>query len=633
MYTLSITRALLVALAAGAVFGCARVAITEPPNGTFINDTVTTVSGHVYNTGGAGAEVPELIDLSVEVNGSQVALESPNGNYSTSIVLSPDAIFNPVEADMLQGSTGYEDSDRVVLIVGDSIADGEFSPQSIALQINESGLDVLAPVVSNLVDIDPAELLPVDTVLVDSLCLISNIFGCLGRVTASIDDPPSSISSFDIAFEPEPDQVRADINLNDFELNVFLDGTGLVPNCDVTISANTISLAGDYTLEPGAPNANEVDVQQAGDVSSALTGFNVTFTSGLCDFFIGDAIESIISGFIGPVVSNRIRNFLDQEDLDGNTPIAASIESAIAGVNISGPAGQALNTTIDAPFFKITESHTGITLGSDSRFTTNFGTGVGSCNPPEGAPDLTASYHVAQSFPDFLPFTPSAEPYDIGLGISSSGFNQLLRAMIECGLLISTVTEIDLLGTGEQQPLTTGVLSLFIPELAALDPATAARIEIAPTIAPLITGAPGPASELALLKIAQLNLKIITTVVTSSVDKQGNWTSTATDYEIADIMLDADIGINLEFNLNTGSLVFELAEPEPSQITVKVIENPLHADLSTLELLLPQVVASFLPSLAGGLGGFPLPSFLGLSLDVVEVARFGEMLVIYADLN
>ncbi|NND66271.1 MAG: hypothetical protein HKN19_01675, partial [Halioglobus sp.] len=57
------------------------------------------------------------------------------------------------------------------------------------------------------------------------------------------------------------------------------------------------------------------------------------------------------------------------------------------------------------------------------------------------------------------------------------------------------------------------------------------------------------------------------------------------------------------------------------------------AHLASVEALLPQVVGTFLPALAGGLGSFPLPSFLGLSLNVVEVSRNGEMLTIYANLE
>ena len=210
------------------------------------------------------------------------------------------------------------------------------------------------------------------------------------------------------------------------------------------------------------------------------------------------------------------------------------------------------------------------------------------------------------------------------MGISSSGFNQLLRSMVECGLLVATISELDLFGTGTPIPLTSGLLANFIPELGGLAPNSPARIAIKPIMAPLITGAAGPGGELALLKIAQLHLNVLVDVTTESG---------VVVLDAAEMMLDADVGIDLTVDEGSGSLVFELAEPSPFNIRVKSVENPIGADLTSVEALLPQIVGSFLPSLAGGLGSFPLPSFLGLSLNVVEVARNGEMLTIYANLD
>ena len=48
--------------------------------------------------------------------------------------------------------------------------------------------------------------------------------------------------------------------------------------------------------------------------------------------------------------------------------------------------------------------------------------------------------------------------------------------------------------------------------------------------------------------------------------------------------------------------------------------------------ILPGVIASFLPALASNLGEFPLPDFLGLNLQGVEVSRQGDFLSIFADL-
>lgn len=615
--------AVLVIVASGAV-GCARVVIDDPANGSFINDTSTTISGQIFSTDPEGNPI-DILDTSLEINGVSVPL-APDGSYTTTVALDQADVFNAIEADIIELSTGFVDSDRIVVIAGDSIADGDFSPESIALQINSSGLDALQPVVSGLVDLDLPTLLPVGSVVINNVCLVDGPFGlCLGRGTISIDNPAPSISNFGVDFDSETDRVHTVINLSNFDLNVYIDGSGLVPNCDLNLMASNVSLAGDYALEPDSANASRVDVAQQGSVSTMFANFDQTFTSGICDtFLIGDIIQLIL-GDVEPLVRSGLEGFLNNVDGDGNTVIAAAIETALAGVDISGPVGLALNSDLDAPLFQVKETTSGITLGSDARFVTNFGTGPGECTPPAGAPDLAASYHVAQPFPSWGSTAPSGAPYDVGLGISSSGFNQLLRSMVECGLLVATIEEIDLLGTGTPLPLSAGLLAAFVPPLSIFPADSPARIEIAPTMAPLITGEPGPAGELALLKIAQLSLKVMVSVTNPN-------TLEVVEVEAADLFLDADVGINLSFDAGTGGLAFELAEPSPSDITVKSVENPLGADLTDVEDLLPFVVGSFLPALAGGLGGFPLPSFLGLNLDVVEVTRNQQMLTIYADL-
>jgi hypothetical protein len=604
--------------------GCARVAIDDPDNGDFVNATTMTVTGNVFSIDEVDNPI-DVEDLTLEINGANVVI-APDGSYSTNIVLDPNAVFNPVVADLREISTGYVDSDRIVVIVGDSIADGDFSPESIALQINASGLDALQPVVSSLVDLDLPSLLPVGSVVADNLCVIDSFLGCLGRATISIANPAPSISSFDVDFNPETNQVHTEVSLTDFDLNVFIDGGPyvLVPNCDLNLMASAVTLAGDFALEPDALTPSKVDVAQNGGISTMFANFDQTFTSGACDaFLIGDIIQLIL-GDLEPLVRSSLENFLNTVDGKGNTVIASAIESALAGVDISGPVGEALNANLDAPFFQVVETTQGITLGSDARFVADIGTGPGQCDPPATAPDLSASYHVAQPFPSFGPTSPQGTPYDIGLGISSSGFNQLLKSQIECGLLVATITEIDLFNTGVPQPLTAGLLSTFVPQLANFKPSEPARIELAPTIAPLITGAPGPLGELALLKVAQLNMKVFVTVTLPE---------DAVDVEVVEVMLDADVGLDLGFDAVQGALVFQLAEPDPSFVTAKSVENPIGAELTTLDALLPFVVSSFLPSLAGGLGSFPVPSFLGLELNVLEVARNGEMLTLYADLQ
>jgi hypothetical protein len=252
-------------LAAGVIIswavlaGCMRVEIEDPVNGTFIDQPTVTVNGNVFST--APEDFPvDVADLTLEINGSPVAI-APDGTYSTNILLDPLSVFNAIEADIIQISNGLVDSDRVVVIVGDSIADGDYSPQAIALQINASGLDSLESVVSGLVDLDLPSLLPVGSTVVNNACIINGGFlGCLGRATVRISNPAPSISSFDVGFNSQQDSVRADVSLNNFVLNAQISGSGLVPNCGLRLTASTVALSGNYALEPDGTTTTKVDV-------------------------------------------------------------------------------------------------------------------------------------------------------------------------------------------------------------------------------------------------------------------------------------------------------------------------------------------------------------------------------------
>src|SRR6185369_12854983 len=125
----------------------------------------------------------------------------------------------------------------------------------------------------------------------------------------------------------------------------------------------------------------------------------------------------------------------------------------------------------------------------------SVGSGPGQCIPPPGAPNFTASYAKPETFPTFGATTPVAHtPYDLGIAISTAGFNQLLRGQTECGLMRSSLTTIDLDGEGGVPPLpiTSTLLSLLVPELGQLPANTPLRIDIAPTLAPIVTGNAGP---------------------------------------------------------------------------------------------------------------------------------------------
>ena len=73
-----------------------------------------------------------------------------NRTFSHTLPLSASAIFNPVLATLTNTANGDDVRDRMVVIKGPSVADGALSPQSVAMRINDSGLDKIEPLVASL---------------------------------------------------------------------------------------------------------------------------------------------------------------------------------------------------------------------------------------------------------------------------------------------------------------------------------------------------------------------------------------------------------------------------------------------------------------------------------------------------
>jgi hypothetical protein len=208
----------------------------------------------------------------------------------------------------------------------------------------------------------------------------------------------------------------------------------------------------------------------------------------------------------------------------------------------------------------------------------------------------------------------------MGLGISSAAFNQLLRGQTECGLMRTSLTSIDLDGPGgvDPVPINSSLLSLMVPEFGKLPPNTPLRIDVAPTLAPVVTGAPGPGGELSELKISQMSVDII------EPGSETVWLSGA---------FDVRLGLHMSFLPDGSGLAVNVAVPEASDMVMTVIYNPLGTDETQLEQTLPAVFRPLVPSLAGALSGFPVPQFFGLSLQGIEVSKNGGFLSLFANLG
>jgi hypothetical protein len=588
------------------------ITITSPANGTFTTASSTTISGTI-NVGPS--------DYHVDVNGTPVTV-APDKTWSVTLPLVAASIVNPFVATLARNSDGAVVSrDRIVVQVGDSIADGAYSPGGVGLRINDTGLDQIEPLIKSNVNLDLATLLPVGTVLINNQCFVDGGFlGCLGRATVVVASPPPTISDFSFNADSQAGYVYGDVTVDNVRVDVQINGSGLVPSCGLRLTAATTDLPANYTLQPDATDPRNIDVNLISGPTVSFSGFSQTYTSGVCDApIIGDIIQLFI-GSVENDVKTGLQSFLADPDGAGplDSPLADAFESALAGVSIAGPVGDALQVNLDAPLFGVTEDVDGITLGSDVRVTSSPGTGPGQCQPPEGAPDLTASYNVSEAFPTFGATTPvNGLPYQMALAISTSAFNQLLKAQIECGLLRLELTEFDF--GGGPVPLTAGTLALLIPEFSHFDPSLPMKIVLTPTLAPFLTGNSGPGGELGELRVGNYQIEV-------------DGTNSGGSFLALSGAMDFRAGLDMSFDDATGSLAVGIGSVAPADVTVSILKNPVHTNEAQLQVVLPSLIAFILPQLGQSLGSFPLPSFLGLDLQGVEVSRTGQFYSLYANL-
>jgi hypothetical protein len=587
------------------------ITIVSPVHGVFSTAPNVTVSGTVQ-AGNANMEV--------RVNGTLASYNAGAGTWSVTLPLDSGAIINPFTATLTRISDNkLLHRARIVVHASSSVADGSFSNQGVALRINDTGLDQLEPIIEGQIDLDLATLLPVGTVVINNECFLDSIFGCIMRVTVAVANPAPSITGFSFDADAQTNQVFGDIDVFGIQIQLQISG-GI--SCGLRVNANSAQILGNYALQPMAGSPSDVDVNLIGAPGVSFSGFNHTFTSGVCDWFlIGDIIQAAI-GDIQPVVLGGLAEFLDDDDGAGplDSPLADAFEVALGDISITGPIGEALGINLEAPLFDVLEDTAGLTLGSNVRVTSSVGTGPGQCEPPAGSPDLAASYHVSEAFPSFGGTTPvGGLPYHLGIAISTSAFNQLLKAQIECGLLRIQLAEIDL--GGGPLPLTAGTLALLIPELSSLNPATPMWIELVPTLSPFLTGNSGPGGELGEIRVGHYAIEL--------------WADLPTGPNFLALggAMDFRAGLNMTFDDLSGQLVVGIGSVAASDITVGILKNAVGTNETTLSLTLPFLIAAVLPSLGDSLGAFPIPGFFGLALEGVEVSRSGSFYSLFTDLT
>lgn len=507
--------------------------------------------------------------------------------------------------------------ERRGVVNGPSVPEGQYSTDGVGMKFTNNGLTNLGPVIKDLA----GSAFDIGGLLMAQNPVIRNAdTGFLGY-TADGYVKEAGIGGVDISAQSTATGVQTNITISDLYVGLDLYLHGIIDlACGLELKIPTTTIQAKFDLQPKPGDPSNVDVNMIGSptVNTGTVGYE--FISGVCDsdvFLIG----SLVNSFAGPQIQSLVTSAFSSQlgDPDGagpnDSPIADAIETALAEVKIAGPVGEAVHANLAAPLTSVTEGATGIDFRSNADFYTTIGTGPADCQPPAGAPDLAETFDVPGAPPTLGATTPSGQPYGVGLSISASAFNQLLSSMTECGLLNKEITEIPFGATSV--PVTSAVLAGIAPGFAQLGNVPM-KIKLRPTVGPFVTANAGPNGAMGELYLANLLL---------------DFTENLGGYDVPrlTIAVDAPLALNLSYDAATNQLAPTISTAPG--VRARVTFNPLDMNEAGLEAIFPQLFPAFVDGLSSSFAAFPLPSFLGLKIDLVQVARQGNYFVLYTNLT
>jgi hypothetical protein len=581
--------------------------IDDPLEGEIVETAVVPINGDLGGLATGGV-------LTVD---GDVTPVNPDGTWSTTVEVDTDQWITVIEV-IYTDTLGLEYRHRRAVLFGQALGDGEFSPNGVGMQFTNTGLAGLGPVIEEMAggafDIE-AQLMannPAIETTISGLAVTGNVY------EAGMDHVGLTTSATAAG-------MRTTITIQDLFIGLDLD-ISIVGDCKLEIGIDSAQILGNFDLQPKPGDPSQVDVNLIGTPTVTLTGFTKQFISGACDPdapIIGPIVNALAGDSIGPAVTEAFQDQLGDPDGSGagDSPIADAVEEALAGLNIAGDVGAALGVNLDAPLTSITESASGLQLRSNADFFATVGSGPNDCPAVANAPDIASTMDIPHTFPTLGATTPSGDPYGIGLVISASAFNQLLGAMAECGKFNQEITTLDLDGEGPlpPTPLNSTVLSFLEPALGTLPPGTPMSLRIIPTAAPFVTDDPGPSGEPATLLVPNIQIKFIAQLP-------------AGESSVLQVNLDAPLGLDMAFDPVSNALVPTITPGPPGSVDARVVDNTIGANNTNVEALFEAVFPTFVDDLASSFSAFPLPSFLGLQLSVVDVVRQGNAFVLYSNI-
>ena len=607
----AVLTAVLIVVAAG----CDRNdLIGSPGNGQIVPGGTVTVTGVLP------AELPG--GGTIEANGVTTAV-APDGTWSVDVPHASSGYVTPVEVTYTApGGAKYRQ--RTAVVHGDKVDEGQPSPDGVGMRFTNEGLTGLGPVIQSLAGgaFDIGGLLMAQNPIVNQQDAFLT-FDIVGNVYEA------GIGGVSLAPQSTAGGIATPISISDLYVGLNLhitDGLLINIDCGLELQIPTTTIDATFDLEPTAGDESKVDVNLVGApvVDTGTVGYE--FISGICDtdsFLIGDLVNAVAGPQVQALVGDGFATNLGDPDGAGpaDSPIADAIETALGEISIAGSVGDAIQAHLEAPFTAIDETASAIDFRADADFYATPGAGPTDCAAVPDAPDLAATVDVPGEYPTLGATTPSGQPYGLGLVITASAFNQLLGAMTECGILNQSITEFAL-GGGAPLPITSSLLAAIVPQFGTKLPAgTPMRVELHPTVAPFLTEQPGPNGEPAELMLANLEIDFVQDHPDLG---EVSWLRLA---------VDAPLGFALAYDPVAGQLAPTITPPPASAVAARVVTNRVGANEPSLEALFPGLFPTFVGGVSDSFAAFPLPAFLGLNLNVLEVARDGNAFVLYARLD
>ncbi|MCK6553990.1 hypothetical protein L6Q96_05330 [Candidatus Binatia bacterium] len=533
------------------------VVIQSPATGTITGAGSIPLSGTI---------IGDLSKASVLlINGAATSFNPTTGEFSTTVPLGSSSV-QVVEAKVQSFGLGTEKRDTIVVLKGTAWPLTSRVPDGNSNRINNTGLGAIR----NLILGELQSQLNLQGQEVNGGTITEFSYGTIGANIAAIGTNSALLQ----------------IDLPNLSMTIEgVDSGFLGITCDLEYDAQLVSIAYNANVEPLPPIGDGLTAL-TNSIGTTFVNDNAVLTGGLgiCD----------LAGLIVDVKAELQSAFRDQ--IAGALP--GGLNQALAGIDIAGPLGSALNVLIDALYTSVPEDSDGITFKVASN--------VIALSPAPDAPPITHTLlPSAPGAPVLGPNMPgTSTPYDLAFCLSDGFLNRFMAAFMLAGSFNQNLTELPDPNGGPAVPLTTGMISLLFGDPSYLSacgnpspdgcPVT---LQLRPTVAavarPPLTGEPGD---------------IVLVVPNYQLDAIGDNGGTPMPLVSATI--------TFEFPITLGAAGDRIS-PSVGALTIrdlKVTANPIGADEDSFAA---GVLAVF-PQAASALGGLfaevPLPPFQGTQI-------------------